>query len=312
MSAGPAIRVLLVGWFSFLHGEATAGDVLAWRAVCADLDREGIEYETAWSPAFRPGGLTLEAVRPARFSHLVFVCGPLHGPQIAGLHRRFRDCRRIAVGVSVIDSGDPAVTGFDAIIPRDAPQAAARLDLASGPAASQEAVPVVGVALTHGQGEYGAARRHERVTEAIGGWLREARVAVVPVETRLDNADWTLAAQPEQVVSVVRRLDVLVSTRLHGLVLGLANRVPVVAVDPVAGGGKVTAQAQAWRWPGVLPAEEARAAELERMLRWCLSEAGREEARRCAARAAGLADRGGAVADFLMKSLPHTPVWSSG
>lgn len=312
MSTTAATRVLLVGWFSFLHGEATAGDVLAWRAVCGELDRAGIEYETAWSPGFRPGGLTLEAARPEHFSHVVFVCGPVHGRQVADLHQRFRDCRRIAVGVSVIDAADPAVTGFDTVIARDAPGGGTRLDLAAGPAASEQQVPVVGVALTHGQGEYGAARRHERVTAAIGGWLREARVAVVPVETRLDGADWTLAARPEQVVSVVRRLDVLVSTRLHGLVLGLANRVPVVAVDPVAGGGKVTAQARAWRWPGLLSADQARAAELERMLRWCLSQAGRDEAHRCAARAAAIAEHGGAVAEFLRKTLAQPPVWSSG
>jgi hypothetical protein len=178
------------------------------------------------------------------------------------------------------------VTGFDVVIARDAPGAAARLDLATGPAAAAPALPVIGVALAHGQGEYGSARRHERVTEAIGAWLREAEVAVVALETRLDSVDWTLAARPEQLVSVIRRLDAIVTTRLHGLVLGLANQVPVLAVDPVAGGGKVSAQAAAWRWPATLPAEQAQSSTLEESLRWCLSAAGRDQARACAARAA--------------------------
>lgn len=286
MKAGCVSRVLLVGWFSFLDGEATAGDILAWQTVRDQLERERIEHETAWSPVFRPGGLTLDAARPQDYSHMVFVCGPVHGPQVADLHRRFRSCRRIAIGVSVLDWRDPAVTGFDEVIARDGPGAEPGLDLATGPAAAQRAVPVIGVALARGQGEYGAARRHERVTEAVGDWLRESRFAVVPVETRLDSGDWMSAARPEQLIGVIRRLDAIVSTRLHGLVLGLANQVPVVAVDPVAGGGKVSAQAGAWRWPGLLSAGDAQAAQLERMLRWCLSVHGRDQARRCAARAA--------------------------
>lgn len=281
-----AKRVLLVGWFSFLHGEATAGDVLAWRAVRDELDRAGIAHDTVWSPVFRPGGLILDAARPQDYSDLVFVCGPLHGPQITALHERFRGCRRIAIGVSVLDPRDPAVTGFDAVIARDAPGATASLDLATGPAASATAVPVIGVALAQGQGEYGPARRHEGITGVIAAWLRDARVAVVPLETRLDSVDWTLAARPEQLISVLRRLDAIVTTRLHGLVLGLANRVPVLAVDPVAGGGKVAAQAAAWRWPALLAAEQAHEAALEESLGWCLSPSGRERAGLCARQAA--------------------------
>jgi hypothetical protein len=172
------------------------------------------------------------------------------------------------------------------IIARDAPGAEASLDLAAGPAASGGAVPVIGVALALDQGEYGQARRHEGVTGTITAWLREARVAVVPLETRLDSADWKLPARPEQLISVVRRLDAIVTTRLHGLVLGLANRVPVLAVDPVAGGAKVAAQAAAWRWPAFLLAEQVREAALEASLGWCLSPTGRDRARRCAAQAA--------------------------
>ena len=73
------MRILLTGWFSFEHGEATAGDVLsleALRAALADLP-----CDVAWSPVFRPGALTIEDARPGAYSHLIFVCGPLYGPQ---------------------------------------------------------------------------------------------------------------------------------------------------------------------------------------------------------------------------------------
>jgi hypothetical protein len=69
-------RVLLTGWFSFLRGEATAGDLLAWTAICQELDRSRIAYDTAWSPTFRPEGPSLDTVRPDDYNILIFVCGP--------------------------------------------------------------------------------------------------------------------------------------------------------------------------------------------------------------------------------------------
>lgn len=87
------MRVLLTGWFSFLHGEATAGDLLGAQAVAAVLDAAGVAYDVAWSPVFRPGGLGLTQAAPERYTHLVFACGPVHGDQVAGLHVRYRSCR---------------------------------------------------------------------------------------------------------------------------------------------------------------------------------------------------------------------------
>jgi hypothetical protein len=48
------MRVLLIGWASFLHGEATAGDVLSLRAAGLALTEAGIDHDVAWSPGFRP------------------------------------------------------------------------------------------------------------------------------------------------------------------------------------------------------------------------------------------------------------------
>ena len=279
-------RVLLTGWFSFLHGEATAGDLLAWEAVRRALDQARIANDTAWSPAFRPGGLSFEKTRPEDYSHLIFVCGPVHGRQIAELHTRFARCRRIAVGVSVLDPHDPAVAGFDLVIPRDAPGREPQVDLSAGPAAQSAAIPVVGVVMSSGQGEYGAARRHERVNERLAAWLSEAELSAVPLDTRLDRRDWTLPREPAQFISVLRRLDAVVTTRLHGLAIALANGVPALAVDPVAGGGKVTAQAAAWHWPVVLSEERCEPPELDAALARCLSPAGRQRARDCAAHTA--------------------------
>ncbi|MFE9249793.1 polysaccharide pyruvyl transferase family protein [Streptomyces sp. NPDC007088] len=283
---GPG-RVLLTGWFSFLDGEVTAGDLLARSAAAAALDAAGIAHHSAWSAGFAPGALSLDAARPAGYRHLLFVCGPLHGEQILRLHRRYADCVRLAVDVSVLDPHGPEATGFHRVVARDGdPASPPRPDLAAlAPAGPTP--PLVAVVLTGGQGEYAGRRRHEEVSDILTAWIGARDCARLPVDTRLAVDDWRLCATAEQFLSVVSRCDAVLTTRLHGLVLALRAGVPVLAVDPVGGGAKVTAQARALRWPAVLGAGEVSADALEGWWRWCLSAAGRT----AAARRARLMDR---------------------
>ncbi|MGC4933082.1 polysaccharide pyruvyl transferase family protein [Gordonia sp. DT30] len=292
-------RVLLTSWAAFRHGEATAGDVLAVSRIDAALTAQGVPHDVCWSPGFRPGALSFDDVDPGRYTHVVFICGPVAGRQLEWLHRRFAHCRRIAVGVSVPDPHDPAVTGFDSVLPRDVTMTAAdrppRVDLAFS--ASTAEVPVVAWIRAPGQAEYGKRGRHEEVHEAIEGALRERTCAVLEFDTRLGpDAQFR---DPDQFCSAIRRVDAVVTTRLHGLVLGLRAGVPVVAVDPVchgAGseasgprchGAKVTAQARALHWPALISAEtrQQQGSEFDRWFAWCLSAEGRAAARAVAARA---------------------------
>jgi hypothetical protein len=87
-------------------------------------------------------------------------------------------------------------------------------------------------------------------------------------------------ARPAQLDSLVQRLDAVFTTRRHGLVLALRHGVPALAVDPVAGAGKVSAQAHAWQWPALVAAESVvrdrrGTAELQDWWRWsCRRRAG--------------------------------------
>ncbi|MEU1663665.1 polysaccharide pyruvyl transferase family protein [Streptomyces sparsogenes] len=264
------MKVLLTGWFSFEDGEATAGDVLALHRVRAALDRTATPYDVAWSPGYRADGLHLPEAAEGAYSHLVFLCGPLHGPQVEELHRRFGRCVRIAVGASVIEASSPAVTGFHTVLARDSPGLAPARDLAAG-APACPATPVVGVILTHGQGEYGGRRRHAEVADALTRWLAAKDCARLEMTSRLDAHDWRLCATPGQFESALARLDLVVTDRLHGLVLALRAGTPALAVDPVEGGAKVTAQARACGWPAALGAERLDPAELDRWWSWCLT-----------------------------------------
>jgi hypothetical protein len=276
-------RVLVVGWPSFTAGEATAGDVLAMEAVAAEIDAAGVQYEMAWSPVFRPGERTLRDADPARYSHLVFACGPLSGRDIEALHQRFAACRRVAIGVSVIDPADPATVGFHVILARDSPGAPPTGDLAAVP--RPPLMPVAGVIHVGEQREYSGSGRHETVSQSLASWLPGCGCAVLPLETRLDPRDERLCSTPAELESILSHLDLVITMRMHGLVLALKHGVPALAVDPVAGGAKVTAQAKSWRWPAVVtpgPAGTVDADVMDRWRDWCLSAPGRQAARHAA------------------------------
>jgi polysaccharide pyruvyl transferase WcaK-like protein len=105
-------------------------------------------------------------------------------------------------------------------------------------------------------------------------------MAVVPIDTRLDvNA--TGLRTPREVESVIARMDVILTTRLHGMVLAIKNTVPPLVIDPVAGGHKIRAQARTIGWPVVFPSENLEAAQLESAFEYCLTTAARENAAEC-------------------------------
>ena len=75
------------------------------------------------------------------------------------------------------------------------------------------------------------------------------------------------------------------TTRLHGLVLALKNGVPVVAIDPEAGGAKLARQAKTIGWPVCFIADELDSRALEDALDYCLTDGAGVLARACAERA---------------------------
>lgn len=272
------VRIVVAGWPSFIDGEATAGDVLAIAQVADALRGPGRRVEQLFSPVLDGAAESATSVDPAGCSHLVFACGPVRGRQVAELHDRFAAARRIAVGVSVPDPADPAATGFHRILARDtAGSSAATPDLCRR-APDPVPVPVAGVVLAPGQPEYGDRRRHERVHAVLEDWLAGLDAARLALDTRIDPRDWRHPATADQFRAVLGRLDIVVTTRLHGLVLGLGAGVPVLAVDPVAGGAKVAAQGRVLGWP-VLDADEVTGLDgqstLARAWRWCTDAAGR-------------------------------------
>jgi Polysaccharide pyruvyl transferase len=90
-----------------------------------------------------------------------------------------------------------------------------------------------------------------------------------------------------EVEALLARMDAVVTTRLHGLVLALKNGVPTLALDPIRGGAKLSRQAAALGWPHALTVDEADADTLTAAFDRCLAPEARALARECARRAVG-------------------------
>ena len=277
------MRALVLGHFS------TVGDIECLEWVEEVLTAEAIPFDVA---AFMdkiavavPGAVPAHEVDPARYTHLIVVCGPFwpgllqrRGPDL----RRFSRCTRIGLNLTMVEPLD-AWNPFHLLLERDSDRSA-RPDLTF--LRPTRRVPVVGVCTIARQKEYGDRQRHGEALRLIGKLVKDRSLAAVPVDTRwpAGRNDGGLGS-PAQVISVIERMDVLLTNRLHGLVFALKAGVPVLAIDPVEGGDKVTAQAGVLGWPAVTTVDDGTAARLEAMLDWCLSDEGRAAAKRMGAKA---------------------------
>jgi hypothetical protein len=211
----------------------------------------------------------------------VFVCGPFgNGGPIPEFLARFTGRRFIGLNLSMLHTlaeWNP----FDVLFERDS-DACCRPDMAF--LSRQGRVPVIGLILIDTQPEYGKRDMHEDANAALRRLAASREIAVAPIDTRLDENKTGLRT-PAEVESLVGRMDVVLTTRLHGMVLALKNGVPAVAVDPVAGGAKIVRQAHTLGWPVVFIADQATEAALGQALDFCLTEAGRSQACACATRA---------------------------
>ena len=274
------MNILLVGWFSWENSDSTAGDFLVCDVVRHWLESAGHTCDVALAAPFR-GGVDLKRVDPHHYSHVVFVCGPfMQNHWEAEFLGRFADCCVIGVNLTLLISLD-VWNPFDFLVERDSSRAA-HPDLAF--IAPQQPVPVVGVCLVE---PYDGAMV-DLANAAIERLVATRQMAVVAIDTRLDINTTSLRTKAE-IESILARMDVVITTRLHGTVLALKNGVPVLAIDAERGGAKIKRQAETIGWPVVFTVDALDDHALEHALTYCLSADARAKARECAARAVSMA-----------------------
>jgi hypothetical protein len=274
------MRTLIAGWFSYDQMGATAGDLLALGLVREWLKAAQHDYDIALAAQF-PGGVDWRLVDPTRYSHVVFVCGPFLNRRIEReFLDRFKMCRLVGLNLSMLEPLE-LWNPFDLLWERDS-SVSCRPDITY--LSTQHLVPVVGCLLVHPQPEYGQRAMHETINEAVGRLLASSELAVVPIDTRLDTNRSDLR-NPAEIESLIARMDAVVTTRLHGMVLALKNGVPALAIDPISGGAKLKRQADAAGWRVAFAPEDVSDKILTDALDYCLTEQAKTAARQCAARA---------------------------
>jgi Polysaccharide pyruvyl transferase len=274
------MKTLVAGWFSFESMGASAGDLLARDVACDWLREAGRDYDVALAPPFG-GGVHWREVAPGDYERVIFVCGPFgNGPPLTEFLEKFAGRWLIGLNLTMLDALDNW-NPFDVLIERDS-SARSHPDMAL--ASRQPVVPVVGLVLIDSQPEYKKRDLHESANEALRRLASSQDVAVVPIDTRLDE-NQTRLRTAAQVESLIARTDLVLTTRLHGMVLALKNGVPALAVDPVAGGAKIRRQAETLGWPIVFAADELDDQRLRDAFTFCLTDEARIRARSCAERA---------------------------
>lgn len=236
-------RVLISGWFSFDLPHNTAGDLLAKQSAISWAEEVGYECFVAVARPEVTNEVVTDEQIPGDYDALVFVCGPLTESHLLPFIKKFKDIKRIALNVSIVDTSDLSKE-FDVIIPRDS-RDVHNPDISLATPSSP--VPVVGLIYVGQQREY-PTQQHEAVEQLVNVVLEKIGAAKVMIDTRLPHNQYGLTSI-DQVESTIRKMDIVITTRLHGAVLSLRNGTPPVVIDSVPEGAKVTRQMQTLNWP---------------------------------------------------------------
>jgi hypothetical protein len=271
-------QALLTGHFS------TIGDVECLDIVQRWLGEIGMSYDIApFSESVRanlPGARDFTIVDPGAYSHLVMICGPVWKEQLEELQfdlARFRHCVRIGINLTLItpiESWNP----FDVLIERDSNRLV-RPDLTL--LADTKPVPiVVGRCLVRKQSSYAGRERHDQARQLFDDLIQRRDFAAIDLDTRWYREGNGLRT-PAHFLSALQRIDLLLTNRLHSMVYALKAGVPVVAIDAIEGGAKVSAQAKAIGWPQCIQIESATPERLDAAVDWCLSPSARNAVSSC-------------------------------
>ena len=281
------MKTLVAGWFSFEEGHATAGDLLVRDVACKWLIEAGYQYDIALAPPFQ-GGVDWRQIDPDEYSEVVFVCGPFQRSSLeVEFLDRFTRCRLIGLNLSMqepLQEWNP----FDLLLERDSSHGG-HPDMAflSPPAR----VPVVGVCLVE---PYPGALDGV-ANEAINRLVNSREMAVVEIDTRLDAHSTNHLRSALEIESLIARVDVLLTTRLHGLVLALKNGLPAIAIDPEPGGAKIRRQAELLGWPVIFVVDELDDQALQEAWQYCLTDESRAKAKQCCEQAQKLVTEMGEI-----------------
>jgi len=237
------ILLTFAGSLDFQCRHTTVGDVMALYNVATRLIQHGLKPRIAWGGnlfELDPLRVDIRAVAPDTVDCLVFVCGPL-APFVSALCNRFEKAKKVAVGVSVVEQlGTEKL--FDAVVPRDS-ATLSTFDLAVANVGwphlycdQRHQAPGLGVCLVGQQAEYLSSDRSADIAATIERLKSELRLPPTLLNTLVYPARPNIYCAEMELQS----RQILVTTRMHATLLSVFHRLPVISIDQIQGGAKVT------------------------------------------------------------------------
>ena len=245
-------KALIRGAFSDIGKNSTFGDIQAMEVLCSWLNEIQVEFDVLDKVSSKKKNISID---PHKYDILIYVCGPFGKNTYC---KNFSHCLKIGIDVSIEKNESHYIDSqkcLDFIIPRDSitvknPEFVFK--------ASSPDVAVVGLALVHDQGDKEKSR-HQQIEAVVKKYFKNNGYAIIKLDTLITTPirkNQTNISSVSQFEALVRRCDFIISSRLHGLVYGLKNNIPVIAIDPIFGGGKLTKQAQAINWPIIINGDD--------------------------------------------------------
>jgi hypothetical protein len=245
----PRHPVMLAGWFSFCDGSPTTGDEMCLAVVERWLRDADVPYVVVRAA----GEQTWQELSRQSFRAQLWVCGPVTRRFDFQMDfiRRFSVAPWILVNTSLPDA-NIGPNGWKIELTRDSDNWA-RPDLSvlyPPPTTTGGGAALI---LRGHQFEYGEERCLCEVVEAcIHRALDADGIASFDVTTVVGG---DFASHLTLLERALLTADVVITTRLHGMVHAMRAGRPVVAIDQIRGGGKLRAQAAALRIPSPLAAD---------------------------------------------------------
>jgi hypothetical protein len=244
-------RALLAWWGAFRKGGgATVGDYYAVINVARWLSRNGMPHAVINGTDSSFGDIPTvppDVRDDGKYDRLVFVCGPLATTRsMRRLLKTFRDLKKVAVGVSIIERAS-AQPMFDSVVARDS-AGETTFDLALAESYAALSSPVerhFAICLRGMQKTYGRENcLSDTADSVLVGIAKQNDPSYATIDTVL-HPDNGIA----KIESDFASTSVLATTRMHGALFSLASRVPFLAVDQIRGGAKVSRLMLEIDWP---------------------------------------------------------------
>jgi hypothetical protein len=182
------------------------------------------------------------------YNAIIFVYGPLTDYTLKPFMNKFANIKRFAVNVSLIE-GNVVGEELNKVFARDS-SSTANVDISL--ATESTLTPVVELIYVGKQYKY-EGQDHKKVEAVVDETLNYLDYARIFIDTKLPNNDYSLKSSG-QIEAVIKKMNVVITTRLHSALLSLRNG--VVVVDPVPSSAKVSRQMKMIGWPLLIKVSE--------------------------------------------------------